>query len=78
MYDFSTVLVDPPRQGLDPDTRRMIAAYDTIVYISCSPDSLARDLKELQQTHDLERFAVFDQFCYTPHLESGVMLTKKK
>lgn len=78
VYDFSTVLVDPPRQGLDPDTRRMIAAYDTIVYISCSPDSLARDLRELQQTHDLERYAVFDQFSYTPHLESGVMLTKKK
>ena len=46
VYDFKAVLVDPPRCGLDPSTLSMVANYDFIVYISCSPDSLCRDLTQ--------------------------------
>ncbi len=76
-YNFSTVLVDPPRSGLDDETVKQVAEYDNIVYVSCNPDTLQTNLKQLMQTHALQRFAIFDQFPYTHHLECGVYLTRK-
>ncbi len=46
-YQFSAVLVDPPRCGLDLNTLTLAAGYDHIVYISCSPTSLMRDLSQV-------------------------------
>ena len=76
-YDFSTVLVDPPRAGLDADTCAMIARYPRILYISCNPQTQLENLEELTKTHKIERFAIFDQFPYTDHTESAVLLVKK-
>ena len=76
-YNFSTVLVDPPRSGLDDETVKQVAEYDNIVYVSCNPETLQENLKLLTQTHTLQRFAIFDQFPYTHHLECGVYLTRK-
>ncbi|MGN0894549.1 MAG: hypothetical protein ACI4ND_06080 [Succinivibrio sp.] len=45
--------------------------------MSCGPASLASDLAYLTKTHNIEKLAFFDQFPYTDHLESGVLLTKK-
>ncbi len=73
----STVLVDPPRAGLDNDTCLMIQKYDNILYISCNPITLNENLEILLQTHNIERFAVFDQFPYTHHIEVGVYLVRK-
>ena len=75
--DFTTVLVDPPRAGLDDDTVEQVQSYDNILYISCNPDTLKTNLETLTQTHVLKRFAIFDQFPYTEHLECGVYLTRK-
>lgn len=75
--DFTTVLVDPPRSGLDEDTVKQVQAYDNILYISCNPETLKANLDEITQTHKLTRFAIFDQFPYTDHLECGVFLSKK-
>ena len=75
--NFGTVLVDPPRAGLDEDSCKMISQYPNIVYISCNPDTLEENLKVLSQTHKVERFALFDQFPYTHHIECGLYLTKK-
>lgn len=75
--NFTTVLVDPPRSGLDDDTVRQVQAYDNILYISCNPDTLFENLQEITKTHEIKRFAIFDQFPYTDHLESGVFLTRK-
>lgn len=74
---FSTVLVDPPRSGLDEDTVQQVSEYDNIIYISCNPETLHANLKEITKTHTIERFTVFDQFPYTHHLECGVFLSKK-
>ena len=74
IYNFSTILVDPPRAGLDEASRNLAKSFDNIVYISCNPKTLARDLKELCNTHKVVRGAVFDQFPYTNHIESGVYL----
>jgi len=75
--NFGTVLVDPPRSGLDDDSCAMISQYPNIVYISCNPDTLEENLKSLSNTHKIERFALFDQFPYTHHIECGVYLTQK-
>jgi len=76
-YDFSTVLVDPPRAGLDADTVKMVQDFEHIVYISCNPDTLRENLEEITQSYRVEKFAVFDQFPYTHHLEVGVYLSRK-
>ena len=75
-YNFSTVLVDPPRAGLDIDTIKLISNIDNIIYISCNPETMARDLVELTKTHAIEDSAIFDQFPHTHHIESGVFLSK--
>jgi tRNA (uracil-5-)-methyltransferase len=46
-YNFGTLLVDPPRAGLDKDTRNLMNNFERVIYISCNPQSLARDLKGL-------------------------------
>ena len=76
-YDFSTVLVDPPRAGLDAATLQQVQRFERIIYISCNPDTLADNLQTLTQTHSIERLAFFDQFPYTHHAECGVYLIKK-
>jgi len=77
-YTFTHVLVDPPRAGLDADTLSLIRGIDTILYISCNPDTLARDLAELTQSHAVDAAALFDQFPHTPHIESGVVLRRRR
>ena len=76
-YDFSTVLVDPPRAGLDLGTIELISNIDNIIYISCNPETLAGNLHSLCRSHRIERFAMFDQFPYTDHMECGVLLKRK-
>ncbi len=77
-YDFSTVLVDPPRAGLDEQSCHQISEYAQIVYISCNPATLAENLTLLTKTHDIERFALFDQCPFTHHCECGVLLTRRQ
>ncbi|MEN9464637.1 MAG: hypothetical protein RL217_818 [Pseudomonadota bacterium] len=76
-YDFQTLLVDPPRAGLDEQSVKQAQAYQNIIYISCNPDTLAANLATLCQTHRIARFALFDQFPYTHHCEVGVLLCKR-
>ena len=76
-YDFRTVLVDPPRAGLDDESVRQIQAYDNIIYISCNPETLSNNLSVLTRTHTIQKLALFDQFPYTDHIETGVLLTRK-
>ena len=76
-YECNTIFVDPPRAGLDQATLDMVQAYERILYISCNPETLADNLKQLSKTHKIERAALFDQFPYTHHVESGVWLVRK-
>lgn len=75
-YDFSTVLVDPPRAGLDDATIELVANFDTIIYISCNPSTLADNLNTLSKTHSIQHFALFDQFPYTDHCECAMILQR--
>ena len=75
-YNFSTIFVDPPRAGLDETTRELSSQFNQIIYISCNPETLKRDLDELTKTHTIQKMAYFDQFAYTNHIEAGVILQK--
>lgn len=75
-YDLNSVFVDPPRAGLDEHTEKMVSGFDSIFYISCNPETLAKNLEVICKTHRIERFAVFDQFPYTEHIECGVFLRR--
>lgn len=77
-YNFSTVLVDPPRAGLDEGTIELISNIEHIIYISCNPETLARDLGTLTKTHRVVESAMYDQFPHTEHVESGVFLVKNE
>ncbi len=77
-YDCNTIFVDPPRSGMDDDTCKMVQGYDHILYISCNPETLKHNLETLCQTHHIKRFALFDQFPYTHHMEAGVLLERIK
>lgn len=71
------VLIDPPRAGLGQTTARQVAALGakTIVYVSCDPPTLARDLAILTgKGYSLEKLYMVDLFPQTFHLESVVIL----
>ncbi len=76
-YNINTIFVDPPRSGMDENSCRFCARYDTILYISCNPESLKRDLEILNDTHKVVDMTLFDQFPYTHHVEMGVKLKKR-
>jgi len=75
-YEFDTVFVDPPRAGIDLDTLKLLQRFDRIIYISCNPDTLHDNLKILLESHKILKFAMFDQFPYTHHVETGILLEK--
>ena len=75
------IIVDPPRDGIHPKAIGKIIAFGTpeIVYVSCKPTSLARDLEIFQQEGYLvERVKLMDMFPRTVHVETVVLLSHKK
>ena len=75
-YRFSSIFVDPPRAGLDSGTEKLVTEFDNILYISCNPESLIKNLQAITQTHRVKAIALFDQFPWTEHIESGVYLQR--
>jgi tRNA (uracil-5-)-methyltransferase len=76
-HRFSTLFVDPPRAGLDAATLELARGFDNLLYISCNPVTLRDNLAALAPTHRIAAAAVFDQFPYTDHLESGLLLKRR-
>ena len=73
------VLMDPPRAGSDEAFLSSVVklAPERIVYISCNPETLARDLKYLKQKgYEVGKAWPYDMFPWTGHVESVVLLTK--
>ena len=74
------IVLDPPRDGINPKTLQKIINFgvDRMVYISCKPTSLARDLEMLQeQGYKVVKAAAIDQFPNTNHVETVCLLSKK-
>ncbi len=78
----TVVLLDPPRTGCHPHVLKVLQEFspETIVYVSCNPTTLARDLEKLCANDGYApiRCAVFDMFPATAHFESAVLLKKSK
>lgn len=75
------IMLDPPRDGIHPKALEKIIDYgvDSMVYISCKPTSLARDLVTLQERgYKVEKVVAVDMFPQTVHVETVCLLTKKK
>ena len=77
---YDVVFLDPPRSGTTPE---FICACETlcpqrIVYVSCDPTTLARDLKEFKKHGYDPQYAVpVDMFPLTQHVETVVLMTKR-
>lgn len=69
--------VDPPRSGLDDKSVELLQHFDNVLYISCNPITLHANILQMNGSHTIRRFAVFDQFPFTDHIECGVYLTRK-
>lgn len=76
---FSRVVLDPPREGALRVLESLVRVQrpERVVYVSCDPRTLARDLAVLVEAgYVLERVRVFDMFPQTPHVESVALLTR--
>jgi len=73
------MLIDPPRAGCSDKVRRQIfeLSPDTLVYVSCNPLTLARDLGVLQEKYRIETIQPVDMFPGTCHVETVVWLSRK-
>lgn len=75
------IVVDPPREGIHPKALDKIAAFGVkeIVYISCKPTSLVRDLMQFKENgYEMVRAAAIDQFPGTYHVETVCLLSNRK
>ena len=77
---IQTVTVDPPRAGLDKEIIKTLAKtkIKNIIYISCNPQTLARDIKRfMDRGYELREIKAVDMFPQTMHVESVVLMTRK-
>lgn len=76
--NYDVILVDPPRGGLDKTTINNLLNSDAlrIVYVSCNPITLARDIDLLKEEFCLSDICLFDNFPNTRHVESVCLLTR--
>ena len=77
--EIDTVIVDPPRAGLDDKTKDTLINFkpNKIIYVSCDPMTLARDIKDLSKYYNLKSIKGLDMFPYTEHIESFVILERR-
>jgi tRNA (uracil-5-)-methyltransferase len=71
-YEFSHILVDPPRAGLSAETIKLSKQFKNMIYISCNPETFLRDMVKVGRK--IESIGIFDQFANTQHLEVVALL----
>ena len=76
--DIDLVIVDPPRAGLDNKTKEYLKKINSkeIIYVSCDPMTLARDIKDLSDTYKIKYIKPFNMFPRTYHCESVTVLER--
>ena len=79
MPDPDLVITNPPRTGMAPDVVDEIARRvpRRLVYVSCDPATLARDISRLGKSWELTDWRAFDQFPQTGHVETVVLLERQ-
>lgn len=75
---FDVVFMDPPRAGASKEFLLSLLKLkpEKIVYISCNPETLARDLKTLDRKYRVEKIQGVDMFPFTRHIETVVLLSR--
>ncbi len=75
----SSVIVDPPRKGLSRECVQALlnSRPPGIIYVSCKPATLARDIERMKNNYTVNKLAAVDMFPHTTHLESVALLTRK-
>ena len=75
----NVVIVDPPRRGLDGNTIENILKLDVkkVVYISCNPATMVRDLKMFEEKYDVKEVQPVDMFPFTSHVECVAVMGRK-
>ena len=73
------IVVDPPRAGMHPSVPGVIKRFNAkeIIYVSCSPSTLVRDLEEFVDMYRVTDVRPIDMFPHTHHIETVVRLEKK-
>lgn len=76
---FNTFIFDPPRKGLDKFTTHYTLSNkpNKIIYVSCNPITLVRDLKLLEKEYTVKEVSLIDMFSYTYHVECVTLLCRK-
>jgi len=77
--EIGVVILDPPRRGVDAGIVRELAARPVplVLYLSCNPTTLARDLKILREAYEIKDLRIYDFFPHTPHIETLAVLTNR-
>ena len=78
--NFDVTILDPPRKGCSEQSRKYAVQLTkkAIVYVSCNPSTLARDIKYFEQNGFVAQYIKpFDMFCHSYHIESLCLLLKK-
>lgn len=75
----TAIIVDPPRKGLDNKTLQNILKIKPkkLVYISCNPATMVRDLSKIEEIYDIKKIQPVDMFPFTSHVEVCVLLELK-
>ena len=76
--EVDTLIVDPPRSGLDDIMKETIlkSKIKTMIYVSCNPATLAKDLGVLKKEYRIVKIQPVDMFSQTPHVESVTLLVR--
>lgn len=77
---FDTIVLDPPRSGVSSKVldKILLENINKIIYVSCNPQTLVRDLKILEDNYIINDFKLLDMFPNSEHVESFVVLEKTK
>lgn len=80
IVDDTSLIVDPPRAGLSPQVLSRILSTQPpqVIYLSCDPATLARDLAKLQSQYAIQKVEAYNFFPRTPHIETLVILQRQK
>lgn len=77
--NYGAIILDPPRKGTTEEFLKAVLTLmpEKVIYVSCDPKTLGRDLVSLLEKYDVDLVQPFDMFPYTHHVETLVVLKQK-
>lgn len=75
--NFDTLIIDPAKRGCGEEVMNNIKGVENIIYISCNPIAMSKDIRVLKQDYDIEKIIPFDMFPQTKNVETLIKLKLK-